>query len=188
MRDEVDHLIELTGSLLLLARADSGSMELEQVTVDLGDAAAAALASLEHMARSAGVGIELDAEPAEVRGDPIRLRQLVTILVDNAIRHSPAGSTVRVGVRRIEGAAQLVVRDQGRGIAAEDLAYVFDRFYRAPNAPSGGTGLGLSIASRIVEAHGGTILAESPADGGTRFVARLPAGDAGSNTPRRNDR
>jgi signal transduction histidine kinase len=185
MRDEVDHLIELTGSLLLLARADSGSLELDRAIVDMGDAAAAALASLERMARSAGIILELDAEPAEVRGDAVRLRQLVTILADNAIRHSPAEGTVHVGVRSVDGGAELTVRDHGRGIAPADLPYLFDRFYRAPNAPSGGTGLGLSIASRIVEAHDGTVRAESPADGGTRFIAWLPAGGRGGSASRR---
>jgi two-component system sensor histidine kinase BaeS len=107
-------------------------------------------------------------------GDPARLRQLVMILVDNAIRHSPAGGEVRVGVRSADGASTLSVADEGPGIQEADLPHIFDRFWRAPGAPAGGTGLGLSIAKWIADRHSGSIVATSPAGGGARFEVHLP--------------
>jgi signal transduction histidine kinase len=116
----------------------------------------------------------VDPVPAEVTGDPARLRQLVAILVDNALRHAPGGSRVEVGVRAEGPDAVLVVDDAGPGITPEDLPRVFDRFYRAAGAPGGGTGLGLAIAAWIVERHGGTIAATNREGGGARFTVRLP--------------
>ncbi len=121
-----------------------------------------------------GSGLEVDPEPAEVAGDPARLRQLVSILVDNAIRHAPAGSRVDVRVRQDGGDAVLTVEDEGSGVRPEDLPRVFDRFYRAAGAPGGGTGLGLAIAAWIVERHGGRIAAANRDEGGARFTVRLP--------------
>ena len=116
----------------------------------------------------------VDPVPAEITGDPARLRQLVAILVDNAIRHAPSGSRVDVRVRTDGGDAVVVVEDQGPGIRAEDLPRVFDRFYRGAGAPGGGTGLGLAIAAWIVERHGGRIAAANRDGGGARFTVRLP--------------
>jgi len=99
----------------------------------------------------------------------------VMILVDNAIRHSPADGRVGVAVRVEGSAASLVVEDDGPGIRPEDLPHVFERFYRAPGAPGGGTGLGLAIAAWIVDRHGGRIAVANRAEGGARFRVDLPA-------------
>jgi signal transduction histidine kinase len=99
----------------------------------------------------------------------------VTLLVDNAIRHSPSGGEVGVVIRRRGDRITLAVDDQGSGIRAEDLPRVFDRFWRAADAPGGGTGLGLAIARWIAERHGGTISATNRAEGGARFQVDLPA-------------
>jgi signal transduction histidine kinase len=122
-----------------------------------------------------GVRVEVDPQPAVVAGDPARLRQLVMILVDNAIRHSPIDGRVGVAVRAVGSGASLVVEDDGPGIRPEDLPHVFERFYRAPGAPGGGTGLGLAIAAWIVDRHGGRIAVANRAEGGARFVVDLPA-------------
>lgn len=172
---EIRHVTAMVDDLLLLARSDSGAIELEHVPVDLGDVAADAMRTLSKLAASKGVGIALDPEPAPVVGDPTRLRQLVTILVDNAIRHSPPGSTTTVAVRRESAGARLVVEDEGPGIRPEDRPRIFDRFWRAPGAPAGGTGLGLSIAAWIVERHNGTIEVGQGTPHGARFTIRLPA-------------
>ena len=110
-----------------------------------------------------------------VVGDPTRLRQLVTILTDNAIRLSPTGGRVAVAVGTDRGRARMTVDDEGPGIALEDRDRVFERFWRAPGAPEGGSGLGLSIAKWIVDRHDGQIAAEASAAGGARFVVSLPA-------------
>ena len=126
----------------------------------------------------------MDPEPAEITGDPARLRQLVMILVDNAIRHI-AGGTAGVAVRvRADGSdAMLIVDDEGPGIRPDDLPRVFDRFYRAPGATGDGTGLGLAIAAWIVERHGGRIEAATRASGGARFTARIPLRRRAARSP-----
>jgi len=99
---------------------------------------------------------------------------LVVILLDNAIRHSPADGEVRVAVVAADRASVLSVDDDGPGLRPEDLSRVFDRFWRAPGAPSGGTGLGLAIATWIVRGHDGELEVTNRPDGGARFSVRLP--------------
>ncbi len=174
IREEVDHMVGMVDDLLLLARSDSGAVALEHVATDLGDVATAGASALGAVASGKGVIVTVDPEPAEVLGDPTRLRQLVVILVDNAVRHVPAGGHVTVRVRADAGGATLVVEDDGPGIPPEDLQRVFDRFYRSTGAPGGGTGLGLAIAAWIVEHHGGRIEAANRPGGGAVFTVRLP--------------
>jgi signal transduction histidine kinase len=176
--DEVRHMTAIVEDLLLLARSDSGAVALEHVPVDLGDVAADGAQALGKPAAKRGVRVVVDPQPAVVAGDPARLRQLVMILVDNAIRHSPTDGRVGVAVAADAAGASLVVEDDGPGIRPEDLPHVFERFYRAPGAPGGGTGLGLAIAAWIVDRHGGRIEAANRAEGGARFVVKLPAGGA----------
>jgi signal transduction histidine kinase len=159
---------------LLLARADSGAIELDRQPLDLADVTTTALEPLAGIAASHGVTLRLDARPTPAIGDALRIRQLVTILVDNAIQHTPSGGTVAVVTEPQGDKALVSVSDTGDGIRPEDLPRVFERFWRAPDAPSGGAGLGLSIARWIVERHGGTIEAKSPAGGGARFEVTLP--------------
>jgi len=170
----VSDLTALVEDLLLLARTDSGALVLERTPVDLADVAVEAVGTLAPVATQRGVRLEVDPRPTLVAGDPMRLRQLVTILADNALAHSPAGTAVVVRVRPDGPNAMLTVEDQGPGIRAEDLPRIFERFWRADNAPPGGTGLGLSIAAWIVDAHGGAIAAANRPEGGARFEVRLP--------------
>lgn len=164
----------LVDDLLLLARTDADVVDIVQADTDLALAAAEATEALEAVAAAAGVRLTLDLQPAPVRGDEARLRQLAGILVDNAIRHAPAGGRVTVTVRP---GTTLTVDDDGPGIASDHLDKVFERFWRAPGAPAGGTGLGLAIARWIAERHGGSIRAENRSPGpGARFVVRVPPG------------
>jgi two-component system sensor histidine kinase CiaH len=174
MKAEADHLTELVDALLLLARADSGTIELDRQPLDLADVTTTALEPLAGIAASHGVTLRLDARPTAALGDALRLRQLVTILADNAIQHSPIGGTVSIRTEPEGDRAIVTVADEGPGIRPEDLPRVFERFWRAPDAPSGGAGLGLSIARWIVERHGGTIEAKSPPGSGALFEVSLP--------------
>ncbi len=174
---EVTHLTALVDDLLLLARTDSGEVEVAFEPVDLGDIAAEAVGQLAQVAADRGIGLVADPRPVTMDGDPLRLRQLVTILVDNALAHGPRGSAVTVTVRDDAGFATLDVDDSGPGIRPEDLPHVFDRFWRADDAPEGGTGLGLAIAAWIVERHGGTITAANRPEGGAHLAARFPEHD-----------
>ena len=172
---EVGYLTSLVEDLLLLARSDSGAIRLTRSPVDLGDVAADGTGALAKLAADRGIGLALDPEPVIVAGDQARLRQLIVILVDNAIRHTPRGGHVLVAVRGEERTALLQVDDDGPGIRPEDMPKVFDRFWRAPGATTGGTGLGLAIAKSIVDLHDGRITVTNRPEGGARFIVRIPA-------------
>jgi signal transduction histidine kinase len=165
-------LTGLVDDLLLLARADADAVEMARGPQDLGEIAADALAGFATLAEEHGVRLRLDIEPAPVFGDSGRLRQLVGILVDNAIRHTPEGGAVTI---RVRPGASLWVEDDGSGIRPDDLPHVFRRFWRAPDAPAGGTGLGLAIADWIATSHGGRIRAGNRPTGGAVFTVGLPA-------------
>ena len=171
-----NRLTALVDDLLLLARTDSGDVELDIGPLDLGDIAIDATGSLSSLAAAHDVELRFDAEPVPMQGDAARLQQLVIILVDNAIRHvaSVGGSRVEIGVAATDDRATLTVDDDGPGIRDEDVERIFDRFWRASDAPAGGTGLGLAIARWIVERHGGSISAANRSAGGARFEVRLP--------------
>jgi two-component system sensor histidine kinase CiaH len=171
---EVRHMTALVEDLLLLARTDSGVVQVDKVPVDLADIAVEAVSMLSSVADEKSVTLELDPLPAVVMGDQLRLRQLVTILTDNAVKHTRTGSTVRVHIHPENGLADLRVEDEGTGVRPEDLPRLFERFWRADDAPAGGTGLGLSIAKWIVEQHGGTIGVYNRPEGGATFWAAIP--------------
>ncbi|MFN0146666.1 MAG: ATP-binding protein [Dehalococcoidia bacterium] len=111
-------------------------------------------------------------------GDPGRLRQLLLIVLDNALKYTPAGGTVAVNARATGRRIEVSVQDTGRGISAEDQAHLFDRFYRVDagrtRGDRGGSGLGLAIARELAEAHGGRITVESARGAGSKFIIRLP--------------
>jgi two-component system, OmpR family, sensor histidine kinase CiaH len=167
---EAVRLGTIVDDLLALARTDAGPADLDLRPVDLAEVAASALTALEPLALKRGVRLTLDVEPAVVIGDADRLRRLVTVLADNAIRHGREGGNVAVIVRQ----GSLVVEDDGPGVPAAERDRVFERFFRGEGAAPGGSGLGLAIADWIVERHGGQIRVGSAASGGARFEISLP--------------
>jgi signal transduction histidine kinase len=168
---EAVRLGALVDDLLALARTDAGSADLDLADTDLAEIAADAMAPLQALAATRGTALELDVAPAPLRGDAVRLRRLVTVLVDNAIRHGREDGRVRVTVRP----GRLVVEDDGPGIAPGHRDRVFDRFWRGADASAGGSGLGLAIASWIAERHGGRIVVGDSRLGGASFEVRLPS-------------
>lgn len=176
---ESSRLGRLVADLLVLARADAG-VPIKHAQVDLDNVALEAIRTARTLAR--GQVVTLDVfEPAQVQGDEDRLKQMLLILLDNALKYTPAGGTVTVGLSRREDAAELIVRDTGVGISERDLPHVFERFYRADLGRSrdpGGTGLGLPIAQWIVHEHDGTLALTSTPGQGTTATARLPLAGA----------
>ena len=175
---EADHMGRLVEGLLTLARADEGQAALHSEPIDL-------TALVEEIGRDMGAlaelrGVHLDMATAQVRvdGDRQRLRQLVVILLDNALKYTPAGGCVTLRLERAGRQAEIIVSDTGPGIAPEHQKHIFDRFYRVDAARArvdGGTGLGLAIASWIAEAHHGRLTLESTPGKGSTFAVRLPA-------------
>jgi signal transduction histidine kinase len=171
-----NHLTRLVENLSLLARADSGAVTLERSEVDFGALVDESVGAVEMLAEDRGIRLAARSQPGiRVFGDVGRLRQLLLILLDNALKYTPEGGEVLVSLTVQSGAARLQVRDTGPGIDPKDLPMLFDRFYRADRARSGeGTGLGLAIGRWIVEAHNGKIVAANAPDGGALFTVTLP--------------
>ena len=167
LRDVTEQLTEMTAliaELVELARGDEVPAEPEDVRLDLVTAGA-----IERTRRNRpGVSFRPDLEETMIRGVPSTIERAISNLLDNAAKWSPPGGEIEVTVRD----GDVVVRDHGPGIDADDLPFVFDRFYRAPSARGlPGSGLGLAIVRQVAEAHGGTVTAEPAEDGGT--VMRL---------------
>jgi two-component system sensor histidine kinase BaeS len=181
MQRETERLIRLVNQLLVLVRADAGTLSISLQPVDLADVARARCQQLSALASGGRVSLLVsvdEAAPACVLGDRDRLAQVLDNLLDNAIRYSPAGSTVAVELRLQRDEWVCSIRDAGPGIPPEHLPFVFERFYRADasrNRQSGGAGLGLAIARALVKAQGGQIRVECPASGGTIARFSLPA-------------
>ena len=176
--DESALMGRLVNDLLTLAQSDRATLELEREHVDLFDVVQTAERAGRRLAQERDVAVTARAEHVALDADPERLRQLLLILVDNAVRYTPAGGSVTVSGSRRGKQAEITVEDTGIGMAPEHVGRVFDRFYRVDKARSraeGGLGLGLSIAREIAEAHGGSIEVRSEAGRGTTVRVVLPA-------------
>ena len=171
-----DRLMRLVGDLLLIGQMDAGRFTLDPADVDLAELAGETIALFEGAA--AEKSIELTADTGArvmVHGDRLRLGQLLSNLVSNAVKFTPEGGQVRVRVGEQNGTCHVEVTDSGIGIPAADRAHLFERFYRASTATgTAGSGLGLAISKAIAEAHGGTIRIADSGGCGTRFVVEIP--------------
>ena len=168
----------IVDDLLDLSRIESGGWTPNPATIDIESLAMDVLSAMQSRSAAKGIALRVDVEPQarSIDADPTALRQVLTNLVDNAIRHTTAGEVV-VQARASKGGVLVSVRDTGAGIRAEHLARIFERFYRVDSARSrdeGGTGLGLAIVKHLVEAHGGRVHAESEPDRGTTIEAWFP--------------
>ncbi len=176
---EARRITRMTDDLLTLARTDGNETMLELVDVDLLQLAKSTHELFMPIAEDKGVDLVLDDQTAGrliVKGDYSRLRQLLVILVDNALKYTPASGRVTIELIAQRHRALLLVADTGIGMTREEMTHAFDRFYRADQArkrESGGTGLGLSIAKWIVETHGGKISIQSVVGEGSAFTVIL---------------
>lgn len=186
LRDQVSRLSRLAQDISLVTTAEEGRLTMHREPVQVGALVDGAQAQA--AARYAARGIDLDvAAPAQVRATVIsadvdRLGQVLTNLLDNALRHTVPGGRVTIDAAREDRAVRIEVIDDGEGIDAEHLPHVFERFYRADTARDrahGGSGIGLAVTRSIVRAHGGEVTASSPGKGqGATFTVELPAKDA----------
>ncbi len=178
IEDESRRMGVMVDELLRLARLGEGRAP-ERKPVDLARIVADAVSDAG--VEDPGRAIAVDAPGAlVVTGDEAQLRQVAANLVGNALRHTPAGTPVAVGLREANGWAELEVADEGPGMTPDDAARVFEPFYRADKSrarETGGTGLGLAIVAAIVEEHAGTVTVETAPGAGARFLVRLPLGE-----------
>jgi signal transduction histidine kinase len=170
---EVDYMNRMVEDLLLLSRLDAHRLTLATELISAEQLLAETAHQVEKVAREKDVALLLDPASGSVRGDPVRLRQVLLILLDNALRFTSAGGAIRLGAK-IQGKwLSLYVADNGTGIPARDLTHVFERFYQVQGQSSEGrgNGLGLSIAKGLVEAQHGTLsIASTPGKGTTVFI------------------
>ncbi|MBC7844403.1 MAG: HAMP domain-containing histidine kinase [Gemmatimonadaceae bacterium] len=178
--NEVTRMADLVNSLLSLARADEGRFDLVRDVVLLDSMLRDIAETATILGEPNGIAVVMsECEPLTVEGDAPRLRQLLLNLVENAIKYTTVGGTVELSLASENGSAVLTVKDTGMGIAAADLPFIFERFWRADRARSrgsgrGGTGLGLAISQYIAQAHGGTLTAQSRLGRGSTFTLTLP--------------
>jgi signal transduction histidine kinase/ActR/RegA family two-component response regulator len=188
---------KLIDDLLDISRIITGKLRLDVRVVDLASVIEAVLDSLRPTAEARSIRLQplLDPQAGLVSGDTDRLQQVVWNLVSNAIKFTPKGGRVQVLLARVNSHVEITVSDSGKGISAEFLPHVFDRFRQADGSSTrrqGGLGLGLSIVRQLVELHGGTVSVESDGEGqGATFTVQLPSivtrrGDAGDGARRRH--
>lgn len=181
--DETRLLARLVEDLRTLSLAEAGQLPLLLEPVDLAELLADVSTSFSGQAEAAGIDLRVEAERdagnLTVVADVGRLNQVLTNLMANALRHTPPGGSITLQTEPLQGGARIIVRDTGEGIPADDLPYIFDRFWRGDrsrsHATGAGSGLGLPIARQLVQAHGGRIGVESEPGQDTTFTIELPA-------------
>jgi heavy metal sensor kinase len=186
MLEEVERLAKIVEGLFALSRLDAGEAQAEWVPFDLAELAATTADQMSLLAEDKGISVSCEAKQGiTVEGDRARLKQVVVNLLDNAIKYTPNGGAIHLGVIRKNGHAVLDVTDNGIGIPAEALPHVFERFFRVDKARSrdeGGAGLGLSIVKSICTAHGAAVEVESTPGRGSHFRIKLPLAESGAPT------
>jgi len=179
--DETHLLARLVEDLRTLSLAEAGQLPLEWEAVDVAELLTDLSTSFGGQTEAAGLDlrVEIEGELPTITGDVGRLNQVLGNLMGNALRHTPPGGIITLRAERSDGDVRIIVQDTGEGIPAEDLPYVFDRFWRGDRARShaggAGSGLGLAIARQLVQAHGGAIRVESEPGQGTTFIIELSA-------------
>jgi two-component system, OmpR family, sensor histidine kinase BaeS len=176
---QIRTLTRLVGDLRTLSLAEAEHLDLNLEDIDLLDIITLSVASFGIRAESKNITLELNSEAliAPVRGDRDRLAQVITNLLENALRYTPSGGRIDVDLIVSDQEVRLIVRDNGPGFLPETLPHLFERFYRADpsrSRASGGSGLGLSVVKAIMKLHAGTVQATNAVTGGAQLELRLP--------------
>ncbi|MFC1991301.1 sensor histidine kinase [Chloroflexota bacterium] len=179
IKEQTSLLTHLISDLRDLSLAESGQLKLNLALTDVVELVRRVVSNYEISALEKNVRIKLEeaTQIPEIRIDPVRMEQVISNLLTNAIRHTPSGGSITITVKNYEGELQISVVDTGEGITPEDLPHVFERFYRSGSSRArkeGGTGLGLAIVNQMVEAHGGKVRVESKVGTGSVFSVLLP--------------
>lgn len=175
--NECDYMDHLVDDLLLLSRLDAHRLKMELEPISISDLFAETVRQVSKLAQAGNISLETDSTNSLVQADRVRLRQVLLILLDNALRFTPSGGSIRLSAHPVGKWVQIEVADTGRGIDSKHLPHLFDRFYQvaAPeNDSSRSNGLGLSIAKRLIEAQNGVIQIDSTPNKGARVQLSLP--------------
>lgn len=176
IRQEAERLNRLVGNLMDLARIRAGALTPAKSSAAVDEVIEGVLARLQPLLAGRDVRLKLRDNLPEIPMDVLQIDQVLTNLIENALKFSPAGSEIGISAAPWQGAVEVRISDRGSGIPVEDRERVFEPFVRGDGNPKAGTGLGLSIAGAIVAAHGGRMWIEATPGGGTTVVFRLPSG------------
>jgi two-component system OmpR family sensor kinase len=179
IKEQTALLTHLISDLRDISLAESGQLKLNLTSTDMVELVRRVVSNYEINALEKNVRIKLEEEPqiSEIESDTVRMEQVISNLLVNAIRHTPSSGSISVTIKNDEDGLAISVADTGEGIAQDDLPHVFERFYRSGSSRSrkeGGTGLGLAIVKQMVEAHGGKVWVESKKGTGSIFSILLP--------------
>jgi signal transduction histidine kinase len=179
IREEATRLEHLINDLRMLSLADAGELSMQMETIEPQRLIQEVSSLYQYQAQKKNITFALDIAPdlPLIEVDPGRMTQVLTNILDNALRHTPEGGRILFAAREVEGMVELSIQDSGPGLNIEDADRIFERLYRADASryrEDGGSGLGLAIAKSIVQAHGGQILAESEPGSGLKIKIRLP--------------
>lgn len=182
IREEATRLEHLVNDLRILSLADAGELSISLQTVEPQRLLQEIASTYQYQAQRKNISLDLDisASFSNIEVDPGRITQVLTNILDNALRHTPEGGRILLSAREMEHQIELAIQDSGPGLKKEDLGRIFDRFYRTDASRqrdgdvSSGSGLGLAIAKSIVQAHGGQLLAESETGKGLKLIITLP--------------
>jgi signal transduction histidine kinase len=185
--DQTRQLTRLVDDLRTLSLAEAGQLSLKKEPVNIQELLSDLVTSFSGQAEVAGITLKEEVTPRDVpliiSGDAGRLDQVISNLIANALVHTPAGGTIRLCAVPHQPGVRIQVIDNGSGIAAEDLSFIFDRFWHGDRSHQGSTGLGLAIARQLVQAHGGSITVQSQLNQGTTFIIDLPDKSSGPDGP-----
>lgn len=188
IREQTLRLTQMVDSLLDIARVDTGRFNLVRASIDLVALTRRLVSEMQPTSRQHTFDVEVLVDPLMVYGDAVRLEQVLQNLLSNAVKYSPNGGPIDVQIARCDDMAIVVVADRGIGIPQAALPYLFQRFFRAPNAEDqqiDGIGLGLAVVKEIVTLHGGTVAVASEEGRGSTFTLALPLSESGSPNERR---
>lgn len=179
IREEATRLEHLVNDLRTLSLADAGELSIQLQTIEPQKLMneVASLYQYQTQRKSITLDLDITSPLPTIEVDPGRMTQVLTNIIDNALRHTPEGGRIVLAARETDEAVELSVQDSGPGLSVEDIDRIFDRFYRTDTArqrQDGGSGLGLAIAKSIVQAHGGQLSAESKPESGLKVIIRLP--------------
>jgi signal transduction histidine kinase len=182
IREEATRLEHLVNDLRILSLADAGELSIAPQTINPERLLHEVASLYRYQTQRKNISLDLNIASSlpTIEVDPGRMTQVLTNILDNALRHTPEGGKLVLSAQKVNDYVEVAIRDSGPGLKAEELARIFDRFYRTDaarqrEALTGGSGLGLAIAKSIVQAHGGQIAAESDEGKGLNVVISLPS-------------
>jgi len=182
LHDETLRLTRLVADLETLASADAAGFSQNRRPIDLRPVVEQAVREFAGAFEAEEVGLSVDAQDVVVEADAVRIHQVISNLLSNALKFTPAGGDVRLELREVEGSAIIRVADSGPGIPPDELPWVFERFFRGKGSRARGSGIGLTVARELVRAHGGEMDVESEPGHGTTFTVRIPGASSGERS------